>query len=252
MESLTMDNWLQVLKSRNHFVLGVMGLRGTGKTFTSANLIKLFPNERWLFYDVAGAIAHNNYIPGAEVLHVDELISEKYFYKILKTLFKKNNVVIVDMGRITGKTMSVIADYMSNFALRNGLNVVIDEAGKILSQRSFNYSLRTEDLVTIGRNYGTGKIILITQRPANVSKNVYALSDYYMIFQLKHQLDHKQVRDMYGLTVHEYAPLSAKIKMLKVGQFIFTDAYEYSKNPCKLKVINNVGRDRQNNTEAKK
>lgn len=197
-----------------------MGMKGYGKTYGSAILANNIDQDL-LVFDVVGAYTKDRLIKGAKYLDVD--ISEPkraHGLQVLKQ-FKEHTKVVLNLQALTRENLTKFCEMMFKVINEFGeLAILVDEVGDIVSQTKEHYCNEYERTVRVGRNYDIRPVIQITQRPQKADKNVLALSDYYLIMRLNHNLDLNAVQDLIGTDKFEFAETRDKIKNLKQGDFL--------------------------------
>ncbi len=197
-----------------------VGRKGVGKTFGSSILINNIENKDTLILDVTGAYTIGRLIHDAIYLEIDvHKITRANVIEILKR-FKVKNKLVLNLQRLTRKELVVFFDEL--FKVINSLGdiaIIIDEVGEVVPQGREAYSQEVERAVRIGRNYNIRPFIMITQRAQKVDKNVLALSDYYIVMGLSHNLDLDAIQKLIGWSTNEFEPIKQKIKSLRIGEF---------------------------------
>ena len=195
-------------------------MKGYGKTYGSAILANNIDQDL-LVFDVVGAYTKDRLIKGAKYLDVD--ISEPkraHGLQVLKQ-FKEHTKVVLNLQALTRENLTKFCEMMFKVINEFGeLAILVDEVGDIVSQTKEHYCNEYERTVRVGRNYDIRPVIQITQRPQKADKNVLALSDYYLIMRLNHNLDLNAVQDLIGTDKFEFAETRDKIKNLKQGDFL--------------------------------
>jgi len=215
----------------NATTITFLGMKGVGKTIGSSILANNI-NKHTIVVDIAGAYTINRLIDEAKYYLVDEY-DKRLIVKALKEGFDEKNRIVFDVSKMTKSRIVDFVDLLSEILKIGGdVAVVIDEVGEVIPQSSGKYSEQFESLVRVGRNYGVKPIIMISQRPQKVDKNALALSDYYIIMRLTHNLDLNAVKELFGLSSVEFQPLAQEIKKLNVGECII---YKYNGDWFKAK-----------------
>jgi len=197
--------------------ISFLGNKGRGKTVGAAILVNNMEGDV-LIVDTVGAFSMNKLIKKAKYLEVDvRKFSKKTAMEIFKQ-FKENRRVVLNVQKLTSKEKIAFSECVCAMAMELGdLGFVVDEVGEIVSQQGESYSTEYERLVRVGRNYGVRPVVQITQRPQKVDKNVLALTDYYMVMGLSHNLDLEAVRNLIGQDTYEFKELRNDIKKQGVG-----------------------------------
>ncbi len=190
-----------------------MGQKGTGKTFAAAILGHCI-NKKVFYIDTVGVWSKLKLIPGAAYVKMGK-VGENKLWKTFNTCYSKYKAVVLDLSYYI---QSELVDFMNSFcrwALTIGnMAVIVDEVGDYCPQYREVYSVELERLVRIGRNYGVEPIIMITQRPQKVNKEILALSDFYIIFRVMHNLDREKIKDLLGYKAEQWDVLEKEIMKL--------------------------------------
>lgn len=201
----------------NATTITMLGRKGLGKTIGSSILANNL-TKHTIIFDITGAYTKDNLIKKALYLKVDTRIDNTILNKILLQ-FEHYQKIVLDLSE---KTRQELVDFSETFFKKinqvGDVAIIVDEVGEIVSQQREFYSPEFERCVRIGRNYGIQPIIMITQRTQKADKNVLALSDYYVVFGLTHNLDLKAVQELVGLDNIQYEDLKKSIKNLGVGK----------------------------------
>lgn len=106
---------------------------------------------------------------------------------------------------------------------RSPLTVFIDEAPLFIPQRVIGEVARTvgavEDLISRGRNSGFG-VVLISQRPATINKDVLSQADTILSHRLTSPQDRKALGEWIeeNATIEEYKSVLSSLATLKTGE----------------------------------
>lgn len=182
-----------VIENATQRTVSVVGGKGTGKTTLLMMLMK--DNAPILAYDPLSVIK-SPAINGMRVnLRVKDIDPER-----IATLMKVTNATLKKGGNVTfafddmiQEEEIAIADLtLPSLNFKNGY-VFIDEVHEFVPIHS--QSLEMERYIRHCRNKNIG-VIMTSQRPASVSKNVLALTDYLVLFRVTWAHDLKAVRDL--------------------------------------------------------
>jgi hypothetical protein len=197
--------------------ISFLGNKGRGKTVGSAILVNNMESEV-LIIDTVGAFSKDRLIKDAIYIEVDvRKFDKKMFFPIFKK-FKDKKRIVLNVQRLTSKELIEFSEIIFGLVLDVGdIGLVVDEVGEIVSQQKEKYSPEYERLVRIGRNYNIRPVIQITQRPQKVDKNVLALTDFYCVMGLSHNLDLNAVQDLIGYSKEEFQTLRGEIKKQGIG-----------------------------------
>ena len=197
--------------------ISFLGNKGRGKTVGAAILVNNMEDDV-LVVDTVGAFSIGRLIKNAIYVEVDV---RKFSKKMCMTIFKKfahTSRIVLNVQRLTRKEMVEFCECLCAVTMEIGdVGFVIDEVGEVVSQQKEFYSPEYERLVRVGRNYGVKPVIQISQRPQKVDKNVLALTDFYCIMGMSHNLDLDAVRNLIGLDTDEFKPMREEIKKQTVG-----------------------------------
>lgn len=199
--------------------ISFLGRKGLGKTVGSSILINNLEKDTIVF-DITGAYTDGELIKEAKYIDVNTKKFDKKIIIDILMKFKESKKLVLCLNRLTRKELVDFSEIM--FKVLNEIGdvaVVIDEVGEIVSQQREYYSPELERCCRIGRNYNIKPFIVITQRTQKVDKNILALSDYYIIMGLTHNLDLEAVRELVGFNAKEFEPLKKNIKQLTTGEF---------------------------------
>lgn len=204
----------------NTTTISFLGRKGLGKTIGSSILINNINDKDVLVFDITGAYTDGELIKDAKYIDVNTKRFDKKIIIDILLKFKETRKIVLCLNRLTRKELVEFSEVM--FKVLNEIGdvaVIIDEVGEIVSQQREYYSPELERCCRIGRNYNIRPFIVITQRTQKVDKNILALSDYYIIMGLTHNLDLEAVRELVGYSAKEFETLKKQIKGLNVGEF---------------------------------
>lgn len=201
--------------------LTIVGRKGLGKTVGSAILVNNIEKNTVVF-DITGAYTQDELIQDALYLAIDTKVDSSTIVLILKQFKEKaKKRIVLNLARLTRKELVDFTEIFFKIVNQVGdVAIVIDEIGEVASQQREFYSPELERCCRIGRNYGIKPFIMITQRTQKADKNILALSDYYLIFGLTHNLDLQAVQDLSGFDKETFEPIKKYIKNLGVGKCV--------------------------------
>ncbi len=209
----------------------IMGQKGSGKTYLGAILANLFEGKA-LILDTVGVYTQNRLIGGSVAYIQVSTMPYDQLKQLLDNAFNSVDKVVIDLSYYIPKELSVIGDFLSNYALfmnkDKNLLFLVDEIGDYCPQSFRNYSDNMERLVRVGRNKGVKPFIMITQRPQKTNKELLALSDIYYIFRIVHNLDREQVKNLLGMSKDEWEAYNKKVTYLKTREVYVYDAVEHT------------------------
>jgi hypothetical protein len=140
------------------------------------------------------------------------------FQKLFRTSIINNIPVVLDVSDVVDKSATVNGAIEALYQLENKIRkpylVLIEEADKLAPQIISKKINTLEEISVRGRKRGIG-ILIATQRPANISKNVLSQCSYGFIGKLTIENDLNAIRILFGS--HERL---VSVTKLKVGEFI--------------------------------
>ena len=173
--------------------ISIVGGKGTGKTTTIMMLMREL--EPVLVFDPLNVVKAKDIDAIRIVLRTGD-IDEKRIMAVMKvvnaTLRKKKNVVLAFNDMVQEEEIQIANMVLPLLAVKNAF-VFFDEIHEFVPLNSG--STEVERFVRHCRNKNIGNV-LTTQRPASVSKNVLALTDYLVIYRLTWSRDLEAVRDL--------------------------------------------------------
>lgn len=195
--------------------IGIAGLPGCGKTYASAVLANLIEKKVYIF-DTTGAFTSKRLFKGIYIEIPKNY--EKEFKNVLeKTLKSQQRFIIFNLKNVVLNLHCEILDQFAKWLNSKGqvnVAVLIDEVGNYMRQGKGYYSWEFDMTVRTKRNDGIDPILLITQRPATVDKDIYALCSAHIFFQLSHTLDKKAIQGILGLSNNEFRPIEEQLATL--------------------------------------
>lgn len=219
------------LMKKPYGVLGVMGMRGFGKSYFAARL--KFPKhvEHVYYIDVVGAFRKE--LPQLDYIEFDRLYPKEIIERALeKSAKEKTRELILDVSNLRRSDLVSAVNYICEYLMYKArpCALVVDEAGDVLEQEHVFYAEDLERAVRIGRNKNILFVVLITQRPQKINKHAFTLSDQYAVFKFVHNLDIEAVRLILGYKADEFAGIAAKLKSQDVGEYMLTDGLNVKYN----------------------
>jgi hypothetical protein len=216
----------QRINESNYMVIGILGMRGCGKTYLASHSLDFSQKVDTAFYlDVVGAFRKE--VPDAVVIEVDTIPDYNSFREFLNKQTGKK--LLLDISNLTRKDMVDITDMLCDYLRRDFAKtcaLIVDEVGELIPQSMEFYSHGLESCARMGRNKGVLYLVLITQRPQKVNKHALSLSEQYAIFQFKHNLDIEAVRSILGADRKPFEKIELRLKKQKVGEFMLTDGVD--------------------------
>lgn len=181
------------IKNATQRTISIVGGKGSGKT----TAIKMFMAQESpvLTFDPLSVVDPKGTNAHRINLKVRDMEPERI--KILMqtvnaTLKKGTNVILSFNDMIQSEEVGIANLVLPKLVLRNGY-VFFDEIHEYVPL--FGGSTEVERYIRHCRNKNVG-VLMTTQRPASVSKNVLALTDYLILFRLTWSHDLKAVRDL--------------------------------------------------------
>jgi AraC-like DNA-binding protein len=211
-------------------VIGILGMRKSGKTFLATRLKLPSDLKRIYYLDVVGAFsAYAKHFASQEeefakkdymILHLKDMPDKITFIRAINAVKEKH--IIIDLSVLQGSDLSLVVEWFCEYVmyLKQPCAVIADEVAEFINQNRINYSNRFESLVRIGRNFGVRYVIMISQRPQTINKNVFTQAELLAVFKLVHNLDLDAVRLILGMSNYEFADIAAKLKGLQVGEYL--------------------------------
>jgi len=218
-------------------LIAILGIRGSGKTNTSAVIIEEILNkgiplsiidtdgEYWSLKEISSIFL----IGSTDIsdLKID-LSKDINFAKIIAEItYRKKIPVIIDVSDYhPAEVISFLEIYLNtlwNLANRFRIPyfIVIEEAHEFIPQRPLDYHKRITHIITRlalrGRKRGFG-MILISQRSAKVSKDVLTQAELLFLHKIVHPADLNVYKELLPLSPSE---VKEKAIALRVGEVLF-------------------------------
>jgi nucleoside-triphosphatase THEP1 len=169
--------------------IGILGQKGTGKTYLTRQIAEAIPKDIVLF-DTIGVVKAK----GCQIYEVDIQQPEKQAILFSQITLKTHHNIGVDLSRLTKDEIVKFTNlYLSITEMKNKY-IIIDEMADYTPQIGES-SKELERLVRHGRNFGN-TFIFNTQRPAYLTKNVLNLIDVVVFFRLVWKRDIDVVKDI--------------------------------------------------------
>jgi len=178
----------------------LIGGKGSGKSTAirqlarEANSVKL----PVILFDPTGALKVDEF----NVVSVQQGFTEEELdalRRIIRAIWKRKQILVIDVSDLTREENSLLAnDVFGDLFKRHTGVVMIDEIPEFVPQFG---AFKSEELIRFVRkcrNKNIG-VVMATQRPASVSKEVLALGDLYMIFRVQHPPDRETVSKLFSL-----------------------------------------------------
>ena len=169
--------------------IGILGQKGTGKTYLTRQIAEAIPKDIVLF-DTIGAVKPK----GTRMYEVDIKNLPKQAILFSQITVRTRHNIGVDFSRLTkDEIVSFMQSYLSITNMKNKY-IIIDEMADYTPQIGES-SKELERLVRHGRNFGC-TFIFNTQRPAYLTKNILSLIDVAVFFRLVWERDIIVVKDV--------------------------------------------------------
>lgn len=200
--------------------IGIIGAKGTGKTYKTREMVEKI-NGGCIIFDTIGAIRQ----PSASKYEATKINLQQQaiaFGMMIKTVKKKS--LSINLSKLTREEAVLFTDLTLTTAyasdhIKNKV-FVFDEIHDYLPER-YSRSKEVERLVRHGRN-DNNTFIYNTQRPAQVTKNLFNLTDVLIIFRLNWKHDLEVVREaLYNLggRSEQVNPIIYRITNQKIGEY---------------------------------
>jgi len=180
------------IKNVTQRTVSIIGQKGTGKTtLVKIAMSELPPSTPCLVFDPLNVIdSKRKYVINKKSLSFGGIAA-----KLVNRHLKKNETVVIAFDRLLG---SEIVEFVDAFVpgIRMSAGVwIFDEIHEFVPQSAPGYSLEVERMIRHTRNDNNG-VVLTTQRPAFVAKNVLALTDFMILFRLSYPNDLEVVKKL--------------------------------------------------------
>lgn len=169
--------------------LGILGQKGTGKTYLTRQLAEAIPKNVILF-DTIGVVKAK----GCKIYEVDIKNPEKQAVLFSQITQKTKHNIGVNLSRLTKDEIVFFTNLYLSITSMKDKYILIDEMADYTPQIGAS-SKELERLVRHGRNFGN-TFIFNTQRPAYLTKNVLNLIDVVVFFRLVWKRDIDVVKDV--------------------------------------------------------
>lgn len=150
--------------------------------------------------------------------------------KWLKKAWENKDTVLIDTSRLTTPEYVEWSEGFFNMPwLKDGL-IVVDETHFLVPQMRGKFSLGFQKFVKVCRNDNVG-LILSSQRPQSVSKEILALTDVYIIGRIVYTSDREITLSLIApfLTKEEYNEYERNIQEFGFMEFVVVN-YQSKEN----------------------
>jgi len=182
-----------IVENATQRTVSVIGGKGTGKTTLLMMLLKA--QSPVLAYDPLSVIKSESIDATRVNLRVKDIDPERIaaLMKVTNATLKKGgNMIFAFNDMIQEEEIAIANLTLPSLNHKNGY-VFFDEIHEFVPLHS--QSLEVERYIRHCRNKNIG-IVMTSQRPASVHKNVLALTDYLVLFRVTWAHDLKAVRDL--------------------------------------------------------
>lgn len=184
-----MKRELNIVRIKKTKTIGIIGQKGTGKTYLTKQIAESIKNNGIVFNTI-GALEPKGYkIYDVEPREVDKQTA--IFTGITEGTHKNIGVNLSQL--VKDEIVEFTDNYFKNTTLKDRW-LILDEMSDYVNQGS-NSSKELERFIRNGRNFGN-TFIFNTQRPAHITKNVFNLVDILVVFRLVWKRDIEVIRDM--------------------------------------------------------
>ena len=195
--------------------IGILGQKGTGKTFLTRALINSF-KDHCVIYDTIGAFKKEKLNAQNFEVVPNDLEKQAIAWGVISSKTSKN--VAVDLSRLTRKEIITFTDIALKTAEYKDKNIFIDEIADYLPEQA-SKSEEMERLIRHGRNEGD-TFFFNTQRPAQISKNTLNLVDILIVFRLVWNRDIEVLEELFNsLAIKNITGEIQKITNQGVGEY---------------------------------
>jgi len=141
------------LQNSKYSVIGIFGMRGSGKTYLSTKL--QMPTDKVYYIDIVGAMRHELDNQKVAIVEVDTLISANQLNQFF-TKMPEQKQFCFDISSMHRKNMVAFTDTLCDYLMQSGeeCSLIVDECGEVLPQDMSEYSHRLESVARMGRNKG--------------------------------------------------------------------------------------------------
>lgn len=203
--NLNLQNQI-VIENATQRTISIIGGKGTGKTTTLKLLLENYKQVKNTNKNFQGMFVLDplNVIRSKRIEGFRFIINYTFTPKDIDILAKKINILLQQRvnivlsfkKRIQKEIVDFLDVFMPSLKLRNSL-IELDEIHEFCPQEGGAYSNEVERYIRHCRNDNVG-VIMTSQRPAKVSKNVLALTDYLILYRLTWPHDLKAVKEVIG------------------------------------------------------
>ena len=210
--------------------IAVLGQKGAGKSTLIRMIGETFDGKvPCIILDpIGGQAVKSNVFYQMKVSNPDISSSTQ---KWLRETWVNKECILIDTSRLTTPEYVEWADYFfSSPWLKDGV-VIVDETHFLVPQMRGKFSLQFQKFAKVCRNENVG-LILSSQRPQSVSKEILALTDVYVIGRVVYTSDREIVMSLIApfISKEEYVIYEKQIQEFKFLEFLVVD---YQSNASK-------------------
>jgi len=192
--------------------IGILGQKGTGKTFLTRELIEACPKDA-LVFDTIGAIKPKNV--RMYIVEPQQIPQQAIFFSEIVKHTHKN--IGVNLSKLTQDEIVAFTEAFLLITEVKNKYVFLDEMAEYTPQNG-EKSKEMERFIRHGRNTGN-TFIFNTQRPAYITKNILSLVDVLIVFRLVWERDIEVLKDILNnLGKRDIKEEIRKITNQKVGE----------------------------------
>ena len=169
--------------------MGILGQKGTGKTYLTRQIAEAIPKDVVLF-DTIGVVKAK----GCKMYEIDIKKRMEQAAAFSSITLRTHHNIGVDLSRLTKDEIVEFSNWYLSITPMKNKYIIIDEMADYTPQLGES-SKELERLVRHGRNFGN-TFIFNTQRPAYLTKNVLNLIDIVVFFRLVWKRDIDVVKDI--------------------------------------------------------
>ena len=178
-----------MIKIEKTKTIGILGQKGTGKTYLTRQIAEAIPKDVVLF-DTINAVKPKRTM----MYEVDIKQLEKQAILFSQITLRTHHNIGLDFSRLTKDEIVKFTNLYLGITDFKNKYIIIDEMADYTPQIGES-SKELERLVRHGRNFGN-TFIFNTQRPAYLTKNVLNLIDVVVFFRLVWKRDVDVVKDI--------------------------------------------------------
>ena len=178
-----------MIKIEKTKTVGILGQKGTGKTYLTRQIAEAIPKNVVLF-DTIGVVKPK----GTRVYEVDIKDPDRQAILFSMITMRTSRNIGIDLSRLTKDEIVYFTETYLKITSMKDKYIIIDEMADYTPQIGQS-SKELERLVRHGRNFGN-TFIFNTQRPAYLTKNVLNLIDVVVFFRLVWERDIVVVKDV--------------------------------------------------------